>query len=301
MIAGGSISHAAVFRTIDMIKGTLVFDEADFRSSEIWSEIVKILNSGHTKGFPVVRMEKNKGDKFDPTTFEVFGPKILASRERFVDEALESRCLTQYLLPLKHNTAPTHLPKEFEQEALDLRNKLLMFRFKNLGHIPIDETTVKDSGILRLKQSALALTCVAKAIDENILTKVTEFLKDYENELQAQQVNDVKADVLICILGCLKKNKTEKIRIGEIAKEFEDRFKEHYSDIQTEKYDYDSKMFFSNHDIRISPKRVGSVVRKLGIGLRRDGHGFYIPIPEEQRRIQLLAERYGIDQYPESN
>ena len=43
MIAGGSVSLSALFRTLDNVRGTFVFDEADFQSSEMWNEIIKIL------------------------------------------------------------------------------------------------------------------------------------------------------------------------------------------------------------------------------------------------------------------
>lgn len=46
MMVSGSISMAAVFRTLDLVQGTLVFDEADFKSSDMSDDIVKILNGG---------------------------------------------------------------------------------------------------------------------------------------------------------------------------------------------------------------------------------------------------------------
>ena len=91
MLAGGSISTAAVFRTLDLIKGTLIFDEADFRESDMKAEITKILNSGNQKGGTVSRMKPDNNDSFETEIFDVFGPKIIASREVFTDPALESR------------------------------------------------------------------------------------------------------------------------------------------------------------------------------------------------------------------
>ena len=34
------------------------------------------------------------GDSYEPRAFDVFGPKVIATRRRFEDGALESRCLT---------------------------------------------------------------------------------------------------------------------------------------------------------------------------------------------------------------
>jgi len=113
MMAGGSTTSASVFRTNDQVRGTFVLDEADFRASEMWSDIVKILNGGQTQGSPVIRMEP-KGDGFITKAFHVFGPKVLASREQFADKALESRCLTQIMLPQEKVLVPVHLPENFE-------------------------------------------------------------------------------------------------------------------------------------------------------------------------------------------
>jgi len=82
MIAGGSVSTSAIFRTLDSIQGTFVFDEADFQNNDMWNEIIKILNAGHNTRFPVVRMEATPNGQFVTRTFDVFGPKVLGSRKK---------------------------------------------------------------------------------------------------------------------------------------------------------------------------------------------------------------------------
>jgi len=54
---------------------------------------IKILNNGYRPGFPVLRSDKVNG-RWRPRGYQVFGPKLIATRFRFQDEALESRCLT---------------------------------------------------------------------------------------------------------------------------------------------------------------------------------------------------------------
>ncbi len=50
IVAGGATTSSPLFRLIDVYKGTFVMDEADFRNSEAWTDISKILNSGYMQG-----------------------------------------------------------------------------------------------------------------------------------------------------------------------------------------------------------------------------------------------------------
>jgi hypothetical protein len=76
-------------RSVDGAHGTLMVDEADLKGSGIEAHIVKILNSGYTRGVAVIRMNGTK----EPEFFQPFGPKVIATRTEFKDAALESRCL----------------------------------------------------------------------------------------------------------------------------------------------------------------------------------------------------------------
>ena len=70
---------------------TLVIDEGDFRLSDEKAEIIKILNNGNARGFPVLRSEVTPQKEYNPTAYAVFGPKLVATRSMFEDRALESR------------------------------------------------------------------------------------------------------------------------------------------------------------------------------------------------------------------
>jgi hypothetical protein len=53
IFASGASTVSPLFRILDSFRGTLVIDEGDFRLSDEQAEIVKILNNGNAKGFPV--------------------------------------------------------------------------------------------------------------------------------------------------------------------------------------------------------------------------------------------------------
>ena len=108
--------------------GTLIIDEGDFRLSDEKAEIIKILNNGNAKGFPVLRSEATKTREFNPRAYRVYGPKLIATRGYFEDRALESRCLTEEMGQAKlRDDIPINLPPCHKDEGLHLRNKLLFF------------------------------------------------------------------------------------------------------------------------------------------------------------------------------
>ena len=132
IFASGASTVSPIFRILDSMKGTLIVDEGDFRVSDEKAEVVKILNNGNARGFPVLRSEQTPSKEFNPTAYSVFGPKLVATRGFFEDRALESRCITEELGGRRlRNDIPLNLPASFHEEALRLRNKLLLYRFRN--------------------------------------------------------------------------------------------------------------------------------------------------------------------------
>jgi hypothetical protein len=134
IFASGATTPAPIFRILEQFRGTLVLDEADFKDSAAWSEMVKLLNNGYRPGMPVLRADKENG-KWYPRSYQVFGPKLISTRFNFKDEALESRCLTSEMLPLTRDDIPRVLPPAFDKEVNELRSKLLTFRLANLTRL----------------------------------------------------------------------------------------------------------------------------------------------------------------------
>jgi len=153
IFASGASTVSPLFRILDAFRGTLIIDEGDFRLSDERAEIVKILNNGNAKGFPVLRSEASKTGEFNPRAYTVFGPKIVATRGFFEDQALESRCLTEAMGQTGlRDDVPINLPPEHKEEALRLRNKLLLFRFHKLQRAGVREDLVDRTIEPRLNQ-----------------------------------------------------------------------------------------------------------------------------------------------------
>ena len=125
----GASTISPFFHILDAFRGTLIIDEADFRWSDDKAEIVKILNNGNNSGPPVLRSEVSRTGEFSPRAFQVYGPKLVATRGLYEDRALESRFITEETgsRGLRRDI-PINLPAAYKEEALHLRNKLLLYR-----------------------------------------------------------------------------------------------------------------------------------------------------------------------------
>ncbi|MEI8337906.1 MAG: hypothetical protein WCF92_02020 [bacterium] len=292
---GGAASPASIFRTVDQIRGTFIIDESDYKSSDMYDTIVKILNAGHAKGSPVLRMEPQGKDKGMVTRcFNVFGPKILASRTRYKDEALESRCITGRLLPLSGSQVkvPIHVGEEFEMESEHLRNKLLLFRFRNIKSDKVSDETLKDLELPRVKQSFLALVSAADLVSKELVKEIIEYAKAYEKDLQLITAeSSIEADVLVCLLELIKEFSSSKEKeLGIGVKLVAQRYDDKYSFDVLERTD-SSVWYPTNY--HVSPKRIGGIIGGMGIRKRQGRGGFFIP-PEEFEKVFVLAKRYGV-------
>ncbi|MCR4286226.1 MAG: hypothetical protein NUW00_05005 [Candidatus Kaiserbacteria bacterium] len=297
VLAGGSMSMSALFRTLNSFNPSLVYDEAEL-FGENSSDMRQVLRQGYSADAPVTRTEKAANGKFYVQTFNVFGPKIMASQSKFRDAALESRCLSEHMFPLMQTERPIQLAEQFRGEALALRNKLLMFRFKNFALTTADESVLSNVKLPRLKQTGLAIVSVAKMLGQEPLDDVLKFLNESEKALHIEQADSVENDILICLLELLMSEKIQKsgrIRIGlDLATAFNLSKYEEYSDRKNR--DTHSAFDVMKHQAyQVSPKKIGWHVRTIGFRVEQNREGFYIPVFKEYPKIQSLAKRYGLD------
>lgn len=216
MFAGGATTPSPIFRIIDIYHGTLVLDEADFRFSSADAEIIKIFNCGYCKGVPVLRTEG--GDKTDriPVSYDVYGPKIIGTRTRFDDPALESRCLTESMQVSSRKDIPIHLPRDFEAKALEIRNMLLLFRIRNYKQIDIDLNLAITGVESRMNQIILPILSIIK--DADIREDIKNFVTDYSNQLRTNRSDELPACILKIMLKMVKDQ--QKLSPKDIASMF---------------------------------------------------------------------------------
>ena len=278
IFASGASSVSPLFRILDTMRGTLIVDEGDFRFSDEKAEIVKILNNGNAKGFPVLRSEL-RGKEYNPTAYHVFGPKLIATRGYFEDAALESRCLTEEMGQTRlREDVPISLGESHSVEALTLRNKLLLFRLRTRGRRVAHET-YRDRGLEpRLNQVFAPLLAV---IDDNAArADLVALARRMNRELIADRGLDMQALVLEVIRDLLP-TWPERVPVKEIADWFKDRHGDDYE--------------------RITPKTIGTVIRKKLLLKTQKSDGVYVIPLSERPKLKRLFERYGVVEGNESS
>ena len=271
--ASGASTVSPIFHIQDAFQGTLILDEADFHFSDATSQLTKVLNNGTTRGMPVLRTMSNRNRELNPQAFRVFGPKIVAMRERFSDLALESRFLTEDTSGRSLRAdVPIHLPEEFKGEALELRNKLLAWRFRSRFSVGPDSGRVAAGIAPRYRQTSLALLSLID--DADVRSKIGRELAGEEARVLNERADTLEAAMLGSILETFLASPAPYAAIKDIADRFNVRAAEDLGRSMTNKW-------------------VGGFIRrKLRLETMRTGGVFVVP-RTERAKVDALAARFG--------
>jgi hypothetical protein len=272
--ASGASTVSPIFHTLDTFQGTLILDEADFRFSDEKAELSKILNNGNVRGFPVLRTAMTAKKEFDPRAFSVYGPKVIAMRGNFDDPVLESRFITINMEPgPMASHIPINLPDEQKDEARELRNKLLGYRFENRMNVSIDESLYDPALTPRANQVTLPLLSI---LDDQLLHATA---KEIVSQTHADTLADRAASpagILVALLVDLARAGDRRyVGLSQVTGSFIERAGREI-------------------DRPITNRYVGSLLRRA-LGIRTyKSHGTY-QVPLEAQRLAKLGARYGVE------
>jgi hypothetical protein len=272
--ASGASTVSPIFHIQDAFQGTLVLDEADFRFSDATAQLTKVLNNGTTRGMPVLRTMANRNRELNPQAFRVFGPKLIAMRERFSDLALESRFLTEETSGRRlRSDVPIHLPAGFKDEALALRNSLLAWRFRSRFSIGPDPSRAIDTIAPRYRQTSLALLSLVD--DPDLRGRIGRELAGEEARVLQERADTLEAAMLTAILETFGQATAANASIRDIADRFNAIAADELGRAMTNKW-------------------VGGFVRhKLRLVTMRTGGVFVVP-QAEKSKVDALAVRFGV-------
>jgi hypothetical protein len=277
IFASGASSVSPIFRILDSFAGTLVIDEGDFRASDERADIVKILNNGHARGFPVLRSEVSPTGEYNPRAYRVFGPKLIATRGYFQDRALESRCITEELGQRKlRDEVPLNLPPSHGMRALSLRNKLLTFRFQNWGKRSLVEALVDRAIEPRLNQVFVPLLSLVD--DHQLRADLQNLAHSYHDELIAERGMDAEAEILEIIRDLIAQGSP--LAVKDIADWFADRHGDEY-------------------ERKVTAKWIGWIIRKRLRLQTQKRHGVFVISDGSTPKLERLFDRYGVSQEKE--
>lgn len=270
LFVAGATSDAFIFRMIELFKGTMVMNELERANTDLQSQLVVILNNGYEKGMFIGRVEGDK--KKEPRLFDVYSPKIITTRQKFKDLALESRILSIPMKPTKRRDIPVMLDEAFWSGAQDIRNKLLMYRFRNLFMPQLESKEEKLWKVEpRLRQTLLPLFTVIQSEETE-----NDFIK-YATEFQEQVVSDrtSETDFLVAekLLDLLENN--DKVTVKDV----------------TEKVNKEL-----DQKEELTSKAVGQKIGSFGFKKKRINGVYQIIYSKEA--VEYLKDRYGLNNEP---
>jgi len=277
----GCSSEAALRRTFHLWRGTALVDEADFdRRSDLYATMMRILNIGFDSRFGWYKC-CDEQDASKVLSFYVFGPKILANRKRFADLALESRCQT-FIAQENRSPMPLFRLRQFAEGALRLRNKLLMWRFRNYARLKdrveatlenpsaYDELYGKDSAVSsRIKQVTFPLSLI---MSERLRDKIRAFAEEHDALLKSLDEDRAIAQQVEAALAELVGQVAE---VGVDGSPLEVPLKDIAAVIMgppPNRDDKDAKKDYDN-ETKALCKRIATCLRQTTLRLKEGGHG----------------------------
>jgi hypothetical protein len=271
-IMSTSMSPASLFRALEAWKPTLLLDETEIYNREAMVEVLALLNSGYRKGQYAIRIEKIERHNPKIATFDTFGFKVLAGTEELA-ATLQSRCI---ITTMSKAVRRVNLFVE-EEKAQELRNKLLMYRFRNLGKIPDDfdpsklNACFENARVIELFVSLLQVA-PTEEIKQGLLKCMQQIAQSRLDEEQAS----IEARVFDAILKCESKVENGRLSTQSIAEAFNEGL--------TEKD-------------QITSRFIGRRVAALGFEKCKLPHGGLAGFFWDTRLVERLKTRY----YPTSS
>jgi hypothetical protein len=273
--ASGASTVSPIFHTLDAFRGTLIFDEADFRFSDEKAEIVKILNNGNVRGLPVLRTMMNRQREFNPQAFQVFGPKIVATRGRYDDKGLESRFITEDMGARQLRAdIPINLPNGFREEARELRNKLLLYRFHRRFDVKLDPNLADPKLEPRINQILLPLLSVIR--DPGLRADLKSVALEAQANLVAERGLLAEAQVLEIVAELMATTERAVVPVADVTGGLIERYGTEY-------------------DRPINNRWIGGILRKRLNLQTYKSHGVYVVPTTERTKVELLCSRYGVN------
>jgi hypothetical protein len=271
--ASGASTVSPIFHILNAFRGTLILDEADFRFSDEHAEIVKILNNGNVSGIPVLRTMQNRRREFDPQAFQVFGPKVIAMRGAYDDRALESRFLTEVMGRTRLRAdIPINLTAAIKEEALGLRNKLLLYRFRNRHRVRLKPDAAFGEVAPRISQILAPL--LSGVDDAAARDALVGFARGVHAGILAERGLTTEAQLLDVVHELAGSAAAPVLGIGEIAGRFAERFAREY-------------------ERPITPRWIGTILRRRLHLAPYKSHGRFV-LAIDPAQLAALYDRYGI-------
>ena len=204
-IMATSMSAASLFRALEAWHPTLLLDETEIYNHENMVEVLALLNSGYRKGQYAIRVEKVEQGSLQIAMFDTFGFKVLAGTEELA-ATLQSRCI---ITSMSKAVKQVRLFVD-EEKAQELRDKLLMYRFKKLGN------NLERLGFEGLSQNARVIELFISLMQVAPTTEVRQRLIACMRGIARTQLEEEQAGIEARVFDAVQKCQ-EQVEDGKLA------------------------------------------------------------------------------------
>jgi intein/homing endonuclease len=247
-------------------------------------------NCGIQRGRSVLRCLMDDQEKM--ISAPVYCPKVFSTRSSFTDKALESRCLT-LLMEVTDKELPIADGRTFLTRCEHIRNKLLVWRFRNIGKINGEDAIQIKLPKLepRLKQIARPMALIFKENAE-VRTKFEEWMNMRQKMFIDEKAESPAGHTVHAIFRLATTLGRCYITTGAIAKMLTDDYKNEFKSATVGKILKSLKVSNKSlrHPVNIDGKTVSKVDRciiwNLGI-MKKLLHSYFQPEEREDYKILL--------------
>jgi len=271
--ASGAITMASIFRTASTWRGTLLLDEFE-SAGQNYKEMLAFLKSG-VGDKAVLRTEGDS--KREVRAYVIKSPKVFTSENPINNAGLQSRTLVIQMQKNKRRI-PLYRLKNFIYDSERLRNKLLLWRLRNLNDIDLRkiEYGFKNLRVFdrRVQQ---VITPIYYLSDKETKKTIIKFAKEQQEETLRERREALDGQIFQSIYESMEKG--EEPSISTI-------------------YEYINGQGEKTKRYPTSERKIGSVVRKiLGFDIVRKGTDNVSTIIVEEAKDQLkeLCAYYGLE------
>jgi hypothetical protein len=215
-IMATSMSAASLFRALEAWHPSLLLDETEIYNRDCMVEVLALLNSGYRRGQYAIRIEKIEEGCPQIAFFDTFGFKVLAGTEELA-ATLQSRCvITSMSKAVRHVNLFVN-----EDKAQELRNKLMTYRFKNLGKkLENFDVSTLNGYFNNARVIELFVSLLHVAPTEEIRTRLVECMKQITQTRLDEEQASIEARVFDAILGSEEQVESGKLSTQAITEAF---------------------------------------------------------------------------------
>ena len=264
--ASGSITMSPIFRTANVWRGTLLLDEFN-GTGDNYQEMVSFLKSG-VSNRAILRTEGDK--EREVKAYIIKSPKIFTSEAPISDAGLQSRTI---VIKMEKNTRrlPLYRLKHYDEEACHLRNKLLLWRFRNLNKIDLSAIEFGFDELKELdKRVQQVITPIYYFSDESAKQSVLSLAKNQQEETLRERREAIDGQ----IFSLINEAYPMEISVKHIT--------------ETINGDMGAQRQYSE-------KRIANTIRKvLGFDIQREGHEKNSMVKVDKEHLENLKTYYGI-------